>query len=211
MSSWKFDAQHVMIVVAFLVGASWAGYNALSGQSVSVATVMPLALLMASHVFAFFKNPPTSPDQALSEGEGVAGKPGQRGFARMQAVLLVSIVGVIALAGGKSVGRTVNGLVSSQGCAAFQKAEPQVVTDLGAIAACVLTSVLGGATNAPAVAATCAPATLADVVQVVQALISYYESQGADGGAGAAPAPFKGIPATLTPQQLLTLKSFQGA
>lgn len=91
---WKWDAQHVLIGLAFLVGVAWAVFTAFGGQPVNAKTLMafaPVAMLIVSHVFAFWKSPPNNPADALAQGENAT----KAGFASLKLLALLGVVAAI--------------------------------------------------------------------------------------------------------------------
>ena len=64
--------------------------------------------------------------------------------------------------------------MTSLGCGWFTANKQTVTTDLGQAASCVLAQVFQGQQDATAIAAACAPTTLADVVALVESLLSFY-------------------------------------
>ena len=76
----------------------------------------------------------------------------------------------------------VSSLATVTGCAWFQANGKTVVTDVGQIAACVLSQVLNpGTTDANQVIQACQGATLADLVGVLGSLIDFYTAPPAAG------------------------------
>lgn len=98
-SSWKWDAAHVIIVLAFLVGFGWSlssfiAAQLATGQPFNPATLVPLILVAANQVWAFFKSPPSNPADALQEGESATGSGGPtlrpRGFGEFRLLALLA-------------------------------------------------------------------------------------------------------------------------
>jgi hypothetical protein len=58
-----------------------------------------------------------------------------------------------------------------------------VVSDIGQVGSCVLSQLFQGQTNPLSITAACAPATLADVDQIILSLINGLESEGGAGNA----------------------------
>lgn len=106
-STWKWDWQHIVIVIAFLAGLAWSTLGVLmpliAAGHLTLTSIVPMLLVVVPAVFGFFKNPPSNPEQALQEGEAAAagqGIQGKRGFAQVKVLFALSMAGILVLAAG---------------------------------------------------------------------------------------------------------------
>ena len=110
-------------------------------------------------------------------GSSAAALAAKRGFARVKMLAVVSLIGLMGVVG----------------CSWFTANKQTVLTDVGSTASCVLAQVFQGNEDPLSITVACAPATLADIVEIVASLLNFY-AQPTDGGApaadaGPAPAP----------------------
>jgi len=66
------------------------------------------------------------------------------------------------------------------GCSWFSNGGgAQVASDVGKVGACIIGQALSGDNDPTQIAQACSPATISDIEQIVQSLISYYETSDA--------------------------------
>jgi hypothetical protein len=97
---WKWDWQHVVILLAFAAGLAWSvlGYlmPLIQAGTLSPMVILPLAIGVVSSVLAFFKNPPSNPSDALHDGEA-GGLANKRGFVQLAELVAISVVGLVVV------------------------------------------------------------------------------------------------------------------
>jgi hypothetical protein len=86
-------------------------------------------------------------------------------------------------------------------CSWFSANKGTVESDGGQIASCVIAQVASGDLNPIGIVAACAGSTVADVVAIVESLISFYTSPAVDGG----------VPPAVDPAKLAELRSISAA
>jgi hypothetical protein len=160
-SSLKLPHWLQIVVSALVVITAWAMQQESSGSLVLPAAAVS-ALTVVSTLLGLF-----SP----AAGGPAAPSAFSRGFASVRALAAVAVIGLAALVG----------------CSWFAANQPVVEASVGQTAACILGQVLTGDEDPLAITAACAPATLADVVQIVESLLNFYTQPAADAGADAAP------------------------
>ena len=95
------------------------------------------------------------------------------------------------------------------GCGWFSSNSPQVTSDVGQIASCVIAQMFQGVTDPLKIVSACVPATLADVEQIIASIINYYDQPDAavgDAHPGVGKPPFDKLPASVTSAQLASFK-----
>ncbi len=103
-------------------------------------------------------------------------------------------------------------VVSVIGCSWFQANKPQVTSDVGQIASCVLTQLFQGNSDPLKITGACIGATMADIEQILASVINFYEQPAEAGIAasdkhcGSGKAPFDNMPACVTADQLVSFK-----
>ena len=167
MASWKLDWQHVTLIFAYLVGLTWYVCEHLIGQQLSVATVAPVAIVAISGAFAFFKNPPSTPEEAVAEGAGdevskAASKLNSRGFADVKAMVGIALVGCALIAMAAYL----------DGCSLFGAVEPPIAD----CATRVLADAAKGDTVAQIVADVGGPCSM-DAAAVIALLLASKDPQ----------------------------------
>lgn len=165
---------------------------------ITLPAAVVAALTIAKTFLGLFSN----------SASGSGGTAGQRGFAGVRLLGALAIVGIVAMLvfGGHTRTRSsAVVLAEGQGCAFWKQEQPTVVQDLSADGMCVLQAAIGGMTDPALIAAQCLPLTASQVGKVLTDLVTYYLAPHSDAGAGAAPPPYKGIPESLTPDQLQKL------
>jgi hypothetical protein len=183
LSSLKLPHWLQIVVSALVVLTAWAMQQESSGSLVLPAAAVS-ALTVVSTLLGLF-----SPAAGAPSGPSAF----SRGFSSVRALAVASVIGLAALVG----------------CSWFSANKPVVVSDLGATAACVLTQVLSGDEDPLAVTAACAPATLADVVEIVESLLAFYTQPAADAGVDAAPHVSSANVALVGHLQALHLRAAQ--
>src|ERR1700729_1621255 len=81
---------------------------------------------------------------------------------------------------------------TSLGCGWFSANESTALSSLGQSASCVISEIAKNIDDPETIVAACAPATLGDIVAIVESLIGFYSQPQPDGGAPSAGgvAPF---------------------
>ena len=71
MQNWKWDWQHIVLLIAYVVGVVWGGitvYPALKGEN-GTQLAATFGLLAVTAITAFFKAPPKDLGEAVQDGE----------------------------------------------------------------------------------------------------------------------------------------------
>jgi hypothetical protein len=98
VANWKFDAQHILLILAFVVGVAWATVNWFSGKPLDSQTFMaflPVAFLGITNILSFLKSSPADVGAAAAAGQSVLGNQAKRGFSPVGLLAALAVVGVL--------------------------------------------------------------------------------------------------------------------